>query len=78
MHVTKEDLQDFARFADQKVARGETCSLVDLASEWEAQQRRESEATLADIHQSHADIDAGRMVPVAEAFAEVRKQIGAG
>lgn len=77
MHVTKEDLQDFARFADQKVARGEASSLVDLAGEWEAR-RREAAATLADIHQSHSDIDAGRVAPVAEAFAEVRKQIGAG
>jgi hypothetical protein len=52
MSVTKADLQDFTRFADEKLSRGEVDSLAHLADQWEAQ-RREADETLADIHQSH-------------------------
>lgn len=37
--------------------------------------RDEMDGLLADIHESHADIDAGRVASVAETFAEVRKQL---
>lgn len=77
MAITREDLRDFNRFADRKLADGGASSLVDLAGEWEAQ-RRELEDTVADIRQSHADIDAGRVASVAETFADVRKQLGRG
>jgi len=77
MAITKEDLRDFNRFADMKLADGGASSLVDLAGEWEAQ-RREMEDTVADIRQSHADIDAGRVASVADSFADVRKQLGRG
>ncbi len=73
--VTKEDLQDFHQFADQKLASGEASSLLDLAGEWESH-RRESEATVADIRQSHADIEAGGVSSVADAFADARRQLG--
>ena len=75
MAVTKEDLRDFHRFADEKLENGGADSLVELASQWEAQ-RHEMERTIADIHQSHADIDAGKVSSVTETFAEVRKQLG--
>ena len=77
MALTKVDLQDFGRFADERLDRDGTASLVELASEWEAQ-RREMEETVADIQQSHADIDAGRVESVADAFSDVRKQLGLG
>jgi hypothetical protein len=77
MAITKEDLRDFNRFADERLHRGEAESLVDLAGQWEAQ-RREMEQTAADIRQSHADIDAGRVASVADTFSEVRKQLGLG
>ena len=82
MAVTKDDLQDFQRFADERLNGGGIQSLVDLAGQWEAQrldaQRREMDETLADIHASHADIEAGRVTGVAEAFADVRQQLGLG
>ena len=75
MAITQEDLRDFARFADAKLANAGVDSLVELAGEWEAQ-RREMDETVADIRQSHQDIAAGRVASVAETFAEVRKQLG--
>lgn len=74
MAVTKEDLQDFTRFADEKLERGVAVSLVALVGEWESQ-RREIEDTAADIRQSYLDIDAGRVGSVADAFADARKQL---
>jgi hypothetical protein len=77
MPITKEDLQDFQRFADRRLDEGVRESLVMLAGEWEAR-RREMDETIADIHASHADIEAGRVSGVADAFAEVRKKMGQG
>ena len=75
MSLTKADLQDFAQFADEKLNCGEIDSLSRLADEWEAL-RREMESTVADIRQSHAEIDAGKVASVADSFANVRKQLG--
>ena len=74
MNITKEDLRNFARFADEQLERGSKGSLADLADEWEARRRERSE-TIADIRESHADIDAGRTASVADAFDEVRRQL---
>lgn len=76
MPVTRNDLRAFAQFADAKLNNGGAASLVELAGEWEAQ-RREMEETAADIRQSHADIDAGRVSSVADAFVNIRQQLGA-
>ena len=40
MAVTREDLRDFNRFADEKLANGGAESLTELARQWE--ERRES------------------------------------
>jgi hypothetical protein len=77
MAITKDDLQDFTRFADARLENGGVDSLVALAGEWELQ-RRETEETVADIRQSHADIESGRVLSVADAFDSVRKQLGLG
>ncbi len=77
MAITKEDLSDFHRFADDQLNHGEARSLVELAGEWEAR-HREMENTVEDIHQSHADIDAGRVAPVADTFADVRQRLDLG
>ena len=74
MAVTKDDLQAFKCFADEKLANGGADSISDLVRQWEAQ--RESQETIADILESHADIEAGRVKPLDEAFADVRKKIG--
>jgi hypothetical protein len=77
MALTKDDLRDFQRFADQKLDNGGARSLSELVSEWEAQ-RREMDETITDIRESHADIEAGRVASIADAFADVRRQIGHG
>jgi len=69
--VTKEDLQEFHRFADQKLESGKVDSLLDLASEWES----DREATVTDIRQSHANIEAGNVSSVTEAFADARRRL---
>jgi hypothetical protein len=74
MAVTKNELRDFQRFADERLSSGSADSLVALVDEWEAQ-RREMDATVEDIRQSHTDIEAGRVSSVADAFAEVRRQL---
>ena len=40
MAVTKEDLRNFHRFADEKIDKGAADSLVDLANQWETQRPR--------------------------------------
>jgi hypothetical protein len=72
MSLSVNDLQDFQRFADERVRVGAVESLVELAGQWEAE-RREIEATVADIRESHADIESGRVTNVADAFAEIRQ-----
>jgi hypothetical protein len=62
------------RFADEKINQGAANSLIGLASEWEAE-RREAEQTVADIRESHADIDAGRVASITDTFAEIRKRV---
>ncbi len=75
MAVTKEDIVEFARFADGRLSSGTSDSLVDLAGEWEAQ-RREIDATVHDILESHADIESGRVKTVSDSFAEIRSRLG--
>jgi hypothetical protein len=76
MAVTKQDLRDFARFADEKLEHGVADSLVALAGEWESR-RREMEETVSDIRQSHVEIEAGKLSTVADAFADARRQLDA-
>jgi hypothetical protein len=80
MAITSDDLHDFQQFAYARLSCGDAKSLVELAGQWEAQRRtthqRELEETLADIEASHADIEAGRAIPLSDAFAEVRQQLG--
>lgn len=75
--VTKADLQAFQQFAVQRVSTGDVNSLTDLAGEWEAQ-KREIEATVQDIKQSHAEIESGDVSSVADAFTNARHKLGQG
>jgi hypothetical protein len=75
MALTKDDLRDFTRFADDRLAHGGADSLIELAGEWEAQ-RREMDETVKDIRESHADIDSGSVDSVAGAFAYARGKLG--
>jgi hypothetical protein len=82
MPLTNDDLSNFQQFASQRVSVGDVQSLVQLANEWEAQrlrdERHKMEETVADIRASHADIESGRVFPIADAFIEVRQQLGLG
>ncbi len=82
MAVTQNDLRGFQIFAVAKLNGGGAESLVELAGPWEAQRQLETtpemEDTFADIRESRADIEAGRVSPVADAFADVRQQLGLG
>lgn len=74
MAITQEDLQDFNRFASAKLAGGETASLFDLVRLWEA--AREGDDSVAALRESHADAEAGRVKPLNQAFADVRRKLG--
>ena len=74
MAVTRDDLQDFHRFAYAKLAGGEAGSLLDLAREWES--ARQTEQSVAALRESDADVQAGRVKPLDKAFAEVRARLG--
>ncbi len=74
MAITREDLQDFNRFADTKLAGGDADSLLDLVREWQA--TRDHEGSVAALGESHADAEAGRVKPLDRAFADVRKKLG--
>jgi oligoribonuclease (3'-5' exoribonuclease) len=81
MSLTPHDLTDFQQFASERVNVGDVRSLVQLANEWEARRanedaRREMDEAVADIHASHADLNAGRTMPAANAFEQVRRQLG--
>jgi predicted transcriptional regulator len=56
------------------LADGNADSIPELASQWEAV-HREMKQTVADIDESHADIEAGRVSAASEAFAEVRNKM---
>ena len=73
MATTREDLHDFTRFADARLASGEAGSLLDLVREWGA--TRQHEGSVAALKESHADAEANRVKPLGEAFGEVRKKL---
>ncbi len=58
MPVTKDDIQDFHCFVDEKLASGGADSLRQLVAEWEERQQAN-----AAIRQGIADVDAGRAEP---------------
>jgi hypothetical protein len=70
MAVTKDDLRDFTRFADVRLANGEVDSLVALAGEWESQ-RREQKSTATNCAIS---VDSETLQKLAEAFPDVQDE----
>lgn len=71
MSVTKDDIQDFNRFVDEKLANGGADSLRQLVTEWEERQQ-----VNAAIRQGIADIDAGRTEPFFESQDRFRQERG--
>jgi hypothetical protein len=71
MAITKDDLRDFNRFADERLETGGANSLVELAGEWEAQ-RREARDTIADVGECHVEIDADTLSALVAAFPDAQ------
>jgi hypothetical protein len=74
MSITKHDLRDFSRFANERLKNGAANSLVDLAGEWEAQ-HRETRQTVAETGHLPIEIDDATLKQLAEAFSEVSDEI---
>lgn len=75
MSVALQELERFTHFAQQKLGEGESrLSLEDCVRLW--RQQTERDATLDDIQQGQADLEAGLAQPLAAAFDDVRRQLG--
>lgn len=68
------------RFVDQQIATGafrDSSEVIQAALDlFQNAADREAADTIADVRQGHADIEAGRGLPVDEAFGEIRKELG--
>ena len=69
MPVTRDDIQDFNRFVDERLANGGADSLRELVAEWEERQE-----VNAAIRRGIADIDAGRTEPFFESQDQFRQE----
>ena len=75
MSVIERDLRDFEQFVlDTAQEDSEALALEDYVCLWRA--RREQEATRSAIQEGLEDLDAGRVRPASEVFAELRKSLG--
>lgn len=69
MPVTREDIQSFNRFVDERLANGGADSLRELVAEWEERQE-----VNAAIRRGIEDIDAGRTEPFFESQDQFRQE----
>lgn len=75
MAVTKEDLDNFHRFAVEKLGSAEaSVSFQELLDMW--RQEHEYAATVDDIRQGLRDYEAGKAEPLAKAFSDLRRDLG--
>jgi hypothetical protein len=75
MSIALQELESFTHFAQEKLSEGESnLSLEDCVRLWRQQTERDS--TLDDIRQGQTDLEAGLAQPLAEAFDDVRRQLG--
>lgn len=75
MPATHEEIQQFSRFAAQRVQQGDQIpSLEECLRQWRAEQERD--ATVADLLAGHQDFEEGRTQPLDEAFEDVRQKLG--
>jgi len=70
MAITKEDLRDFTRFADERLHNGGADSLVALAGEWESLHQK-GEIGVVDLPPLDLDIDEETLRALAAAFPDV-------
>ncbi len=77
MSTTLEQLDEFHRFARERLSQGEPeLSIEDCLRLWRA--RVEYEETVAAVRQGVEDFEAGRFRSLEEADAEIRKRLGFG
>jgi hypothetical protein len=72
--VTMSDFQEFAAFAGERISRGDTSTLSELALAWE--EARELQASIDRLRLSEADDEAGRTEELDDAMASIRQQLG--
>ena len=75
MSVIERDLRDFEQFVlDTAEEESSALDLEDYVCLWRA--RREQAATRSANQEGIDDLEAGRVRPASEVFAELRKSIG--
>ena len=75
MPVTPQELDDFTRFAAERLRHGENLpSLEECLRQWRAD--LEFQEAVADIRESLDDCSQGRLKPLDQAFDDVRRQLG--
>ena len=74
MCVVERDLREFENFVLDAEPNSTDLELEDWVCLWRA--RKEQEATRAAIQEGFDDLDAGRVRPAADVFAELRKSLG--
>jgi predicted transcriptional regulator len=73
MAVTQDELDNFHRFATDRLRNGEAdLTIDDLVIEWDS--RRDRDEINAAIREGLADVDAGRTRPANEVTEELRKK----
>ena len=75
MSATLEELENFSRFATQRLQQGDQLpSLEECLRQW--RQDCEQEELLSDIAAGLDEAEHGGGQPVDEAFADIRRQLG--
>ena len=75
MSAPLKELESFSRFASQRLSHGDQIpSLEECLRQWRAECERDE--LLADLEASQEDVAQGRMKPVEQAFADVRRRLG--
>lgn len=77
MAITSQQITEFQSFALQALAQGKADSMEELFDLWTLQHptSESAEADLTAIENGIADANAGRTVPLKQAFEEVRSQL---
>lgn len=73
MSVSQADLDDFQRFAAEKLANEGAASMSELLRQWE--ESRERRETIASIKRGVADVEAGRTRPAEDVLDELRSEL---
>jgi hypothetical protein len=70
MAITKDDLRNFTLFAEEVLANGGADSIIELASEWEAQRAEDC----STVENRTIQVDEETLRALAKAFPETDEQ----